>query len=561
MKRFLVVTLCTIFTGFAPAAAMASGSAKPVPSAQEIAAYGERLLAAAVPDENGPGMAVLIARGDEVLFRAARGRANIELGVALSPDHVFRIGSVTKQFAAAVLLRYVDQGKARLDDPLSKYLPDFPNAKAITLHQLLNHTSGVHSYTDLPGYMEEGVRLDRDTKGMLAVFKDHAVDFAPGEKWSYNNSGYVLVGAVIEAISGKPWHVALDDELLKPLALAHTGHGDDKRVIAGFVSGYSLGANGEVARGGLLSMTQPHAAGALVSTVDDLLRWNLALHRGKVLKPETYARMTTPEGIASKAPGRYGYGIEVASVRGFRALGHGGGIHGFLSNLTYLPDSGLTAVALRNADGQEPPPIDRRLLAFALGDPYPESTPVDVPEADLKTLEGVYRLDAQTMRVLRVIDGKLTSQRSGGSVHVLIPIGGDRFAFANSLTRIEIERDADGAVRGLRFLANGDDAETWTLTDEKPQTRATIDLPREAKQALVGEYLGRELSFKVFIDATGVLRVQVPGQPAFELKAETPRTLFIAEVDAVIAFEPATGTAQRATLKQGPATIVLTRKE
>ena len=184
-----------------------------------------------------------------------------------------------------------------------------------------------------------------------------------------------------------------------------------------------------------------------------------------------------------------------------------------------------------------------------------------VPEAELKALEGVYRLNADTTRVLRVVDGALTSQRSGGAVHVLVPIGGERFAFANSLSRIEIERDGSGTVSGLRFFADGDDADTWKLTDEKPPVRATIDLQREAKDALVGEYAGSELSFKVFVDATGVLRVQVPGQPAFELKAETPRTLFISEVDAVITFEPATGAAQKATLRQGPATIVVVRKE
>ncbi len=561
MNQFLVATLCTLLAGMSPALASAGEPVTTTPDAQQVAAYGERLLAEAVPDPNGPGMALLVARGDQVLFRGARGRASIELGVALSPDHVFRIGSVTKQFAAVALLTLVDQGKARLDDPLSKYLPDFPNAKAITLHQLLNHTSGVHSYTDLPGYMVEGVRLDRDTKGMLAVFRDHAVDFAPGEKWRYNNSGYVLVGAVIEAITGKPWHVALDESVLQPLALAHTRHGDSKAVIAGHVEGYSLGSKGEVSQAGLLSMTQPHAAGALVSTLDDLWRWNRALHGGKLLKKETYTRMTTPEGVAAQAPGRYGYGIEVGTVRGSRAFAHSGGIHGFLSNLVYLPDSGLTAVALRNADGQAPAPVDRRLLAFALGNPYPETIPVAVPEAELKSLEGVYRLNAETMRVLRVVDGALTSQRSGGAVHVLIPIGGERFAFANSLARIEIDRDSSGKVSGLRFFAEGDDGESWKLTDEKPQARTTIVLPRDSLDALVGEYVGSELSFKVFIDAAGVLRVQVPGQPAFELKAEKPRTLFISEVDAVIEFEPATGRAQKATLKQGPATIALTRKE
>jgi CubicO group peptidase (beta-lactamase class C family) len=556
MIRFLASILLTVSTSIAAAA-----PARTVPNAQDVAAYGERLLAEAVPDANGPGMAVLIARGDQILYRGARGRASIELGVALSPDQAFRIGSVTKQFAAAALLKLIDEGKAALDDPLSKYLPDFPNAKAITLHQLLNHTSGVRSYTDISGYMNEGVRIDRDTKSLIAVFKDEKPDFAPGEKWKYNNSGYVLVGAVIEAISGKPWHVYLDEAILQPLGLRHTRYGDDKAIIPGFVEGYSIGPKGEFARAGYLSMTQPHAAGALVSTLDDLWHWNLALHGGKVLGKQTYKRMTTPEGPAAKPLGNYGYGIQRGILRDERAFVHSGGINGFVSNLIYLPDSGLTAVSLRNADGPAPPPVDRRVLAFALGKPYPEPVPVAVAEAELKALEGIYRLDADTMRVLRVVDGALTSQRSGGPIFTLIPIGGDRFAFPNSLSRIEIERNRAGKVTGLRFYPDGDTVETWKLTDEKPQVRSAIPLPREAQDALVGEYVAAELAFKVFVDEGGILRAQVPGQPAFELKAESPRKLFIEEVGALIEFEPAEGQAQRATLNQGPAKIALTRKQ
>ncbi len=552
-----------VLASLLPFASLAVGTAvarDTAPDAAAVAAYGERLLAEAVPDANGPGLAVLVARGDTVLFRGARGRASIELGVALTPDHVFRIGSVTKQFAAATLLKLVDEGKARLDDPLSKYLPDYPNGASITLHQLLNHTSGIRSYTDLPGYMDERVRLDRDTAGMIAVFKDEKVDFAPGEKWAYNNSGYVLVGAVIEKISGKSWHAQMEAALLEPLGLAHTRLGADRTVIAGAADGYSLGANGDVMRADPLSMTQPHAAGALVSTVDDLLRWNLALHGGKLLSKASYRRMTTPEGVAAEAPGRYGYGLQRQTVRGRAALAHSGGINGFLSNLIYLPESGLTAVALRNADGAAPSPVDRRLLAFALGDPYPEAVPVDVPAATLEALAGVYRLDAQTTRTLRVIDGKLVSQRSGGSAFTLIPLGSDRFGFPNSLARIEFVREAGGAPTGLRFFADGEDGEAWTRTDEKPATRTTIGLPPAARAELVGDYAGDTLAFKVFLDDAGELRVQVPGQPAFALVAETPRRLFIAEVDATIEFAPASGRAQSARLRQGPADLVLERK-
>src|SRR5690606_20162096 len=148
----------------------------------------------------------------------------------LDAGDTFRLASVTKQFTAAGLLTLVDDGKVALDDPLSKYLPDFPNGDAITIRQLLNHTSGIRSYTDIPNYFAGPIRDDKDTAGMIAVFRDLPVDFAPGEGWHYNNSGYVLVGAVIEAVTGMAWHAYLEQALFEPLGMDDTGHGADPAV-------------------------------------------------------------------------------------------------------------------------------------------------------------------------------------------------------------------------------------------------------------------------------------------------------------------------------------------
>jgi D-alanyl-D-alanine carboxypeptidase len=527
-----------------------------------VARYVEAQLGMRV-DEGGPGVAVLVARGDTVVYRGARGQASIELGVPLSPDHVFRIGSVTKQFAAAGLLKLIDDGKASLDDPLSKFLPDFPNAKAVTLRQLLNHTSGIKSYTGIPGYMQDAIRDELDTDALVAVFKDLPTDFAPGEGWAYNNSGYVLVGAVIETITGKPWHAWLDEAFFKPLGLDHTQFGDQNAVIPGQVDGYSTPAPGQVRRADYLSMSQPHAAGALVSTLDDLLRWNRALHGGKVLSTDGYRGMITPEGKAADDTNRYGFGIQATTVRGATALRHGGGIHGFLSHLIYLPESQISVAVLRNADGPgfDTEAFAARLAAFAIGRPYPDGTAIELDDEVMGALEGIYRLDADNARTLRVVDGRLTSQRSGGAPYVLTPVGKDTFTFEDSLSYFTIERDAAGAVTGLRFFSDGEGkGESWPRTDEKPDQRASIDLPHAARERLVGNYVAPQLSFKVFFDEVGVQRVQVPGQPAFELHAQSPTELYITEVDARFEFAPAEGAVKTATLRQGPVEIVAERE-
>lgn len=436
----------------------APGAASP-PSPPEVAAYADRLLSE-VNAAGGPGMAVLVARGDDVLHRGAYGHASVELGVPMRPEHVLRIASVTKQFVAAGLLKLVDEGRAGLDDPLSNYLPGYPGGEAITLAQLLNHTSGIVSYTSIPGYMAgNDIRRQLDTAGLVDVFKDRPADFAPGEGWFYNNSGYVLVGAVIEAITGMDWHAWIDEAIARPLGLAHTRYGADEAVIAGQADGYSVTPQGQVQRAHMGSMSQPHAAGALVSTVDDLWRWNRALHTGRLLSSESYRRMITPEGAAATAPMRYGYGIIAGTVRGRPALFHSGGIFGFQSMLLYLPEQEITVVALRNADSGPVNPVltANRLAAFALGDPYPEPTPVALPVEHLRALAGDYRVGESGVQRLSVQDGRLVSQTLGGPPLTLTAFDADRFGYPGSLSRIEAVRDADGRVTGVRFYNQGEE--------------------------------------------------------------------------------------------------------
>jgi len=533
--------------------------AQALPDAAAVTRFAESLLDAQGIDPKGPGLTVLVARGDSVLATAARGQASIELGVPLAPQHVMRLGSITKQFAAATLLRLVDEGKASLDDPLSKFLPDYPNGKAITLTQLLDHTSGVKSYTGIASYMLNPIRHDLSTQELVAVFKDQPVDFAPGTRWAYNNSGYVLVGAVIEAITGKPWHEALQAQCLQPHQIAVAYPAPD-RLIPGHVAGYTQRGAGW-APAGLVSMTQPHAAGALVGNVESLWRWNQALHEKGLLKPTTYQRMVTPQGPA--AASRYGFGIGTERIRGMAALQHGGGIHGFGTLLVYLPAERITVALLRNSDRATPDldPLARRLSAFAAGKAYPSAVPVAVPPSTLKAFEGVYSQGTVT-RTLRVVDGKLVSQRAGGSTVVLTPLGQDRFAVGTGLAQVQFQRSDAGAVTGQVFYPDGDDqgpVEPLPRTGDLPQ-RPDLALSEAQRQALVGQYVGGPLSLSVFVDPQGVLRGQVQGQPAVTLKASAPRELYVVEVDASLSFGPAEGEVQTVVLKQGPGRFELKRQ-
>ncbi len=534
-----------------------------LPDKAAVAAYAEKLLAETYPAD-GPGAALLVARGDEVLYRGARGLASVELAVPLSPDQSFRIGSVTKQFAAAGLLKLIEGGKVGLDDPLSKFLPDFPNAAKISVRQLLDHTSGIKSYTDVAGVMDGPIRQDLDTAALVATFKDLPVDFAPGEGWHYNNSGYVLVGAVIEAASGKSWHAYLDEALLAPSGLKQTVHGADDALIPGMARGYTV-RDGRVAPAAFLSMTQPHAAGALVSTVDDLHRWNRALHGGKLLPAGLYAAMTTPAGKAGEQ--NYGFGIAGGTLRNRKLQQHGGGINGYSSYLMYVPDGELSVAVLQNADAIAAGNVDtavmaKRLGAFALGDPYPEARPIAATAETLKATEGVYRIDDSATRVLRVVDGKLTAQRTGSERLPLVPTAPDRFHYEGTLTWFKLERDAEGKITGMRLYQDGEgEGVVAALTDAPlPAERASIDVPVEQLQRLLGRYSANGMNMKVFLEGSQ-LKTQLDGQPAFDLFAETPSKFFLTVVDATLTFAPETGAVTGVTLHQGPAVVEFKRAE
>jgi len=550
-------------TGIAVAVGAASGArAATPPSTAEIARYAEEMLAKTYRADR-PGAAVLLAQGHRVLFRAARGLADVEAGVPLKPGDLFRIGSVTKQMSAAGLLKLVEMGKVSLDDPLTKFVPGYPNGDKVTVLMLLNHTSGIRSYTSLPGYMAgEPIRRDLTTAQMIEVFKDQPPEFAPGERWNYNNSGYVLVGAVIEAASGMAWHEWLDEALFKPLGMTNTGYGHESEFSRRQVKGYTE-KDGKPIPMMVLSMTQPHAAGAIVSTVDDLLKWNRALHEGRVLGEATYSRMITPAGAAA-APG-YGFGISNQLIRTAGALHHNGGIFGFSSTLFYVPGPDITVAVLKNDDADNPglsnDVFAAKLAAFALGDPYPEMRAIPVDAAALKAAEGVYLFEGAVRRILRVVDGRLTAQRDQGRRTPLTPIATDDFLYEDGLNRLVLQRDGSGAITGMRFWANGDgEGVVGQRTNEPlPEAPAPVVLPRAALERVIGTYGdGGGLTLRVYIEGD-LLKGVLTGQDPVTLRPISPTEFAVDEANARVLFQPGQGPAGELVIRQNGQEIELKR--
>jgi len=520
-------------------------------SRADIAGYADELLLRTYRSD-APGAAILVAQSDTVLFRGARGEADVATDAQLRPDSVFRIGSITKQFTAAAVLTLVEDGHVRLDDPLSRHLPDYPNGDNITVLQLLNHTAGVRNFNGLPNYVE-GIERDLTTAEIINLFRDEPVDFAPGANWAYSNSGYVLLGAVIERVTGMAWHAYLEQRFFRPLGMRHTGYGHDPRFAAQQVLGYSY-HDGSVAPMRSMSMTQPHAAGALVSNINDLLIWNHALHEGRVLRSEAYVRMVTPEGAAAGEGIRYGFGLYEHNIRGHRALQHGGRIFGFIASLTYLPGPDITVVVLENDDAhnglEQADALARRLAAAALGEPYPDMTAVPVGVDAMQEMVGVYDFGDGVTRTLRIGDGQLTAQRGAGPRAVLTPIGADDFLYEDGFNRLRLERDAAGAVVAARFFANGDGAgDRGVRSSIEVGAPTGLQLPRADLERLIGVYANNEVAVSVTLEGE-VLMGQIADQEAFRLLATAPGQFDVEEAGASVEFSPGEGPAAELIIRQ-----------
>jgi D-alanyl-D-alanine carboxypeptidase len=332
------------FRVFCAALMALSISAAPTLAASPPRAYA-RVAEGVVKAYAQPGVfsgAVLVAKDGKPIFRKAFGLADREWDIANTPETRFRLGSITKQFTATAILQLAEQGKLSLDDPISKYYPAAPAAWApITLKQLLTHTSGIPSYTAIPGFFAQQARLDRTPEEIIALTRDKPLDFSPGSKYAYDNTGYVLLGYVIEKVSGQTYAAYAQDHIFTPLGMKDTGYDVSGEILPRRASGYSV-VGGKARNAEFLAMTLPYAAGSLYSTVDDLLIWEQALQAGKPIKPASVAAMFTDYGF------KYGFGQGVGVQNGHRTWSHSGGINGFSTMLTYLPDDGLTVIVLAN---------------------------------------------------------------------------------------------------------------------------------------------------------------------------------------------------------------------
>lgn len=306
---------------------------------------------------------VLIAKSGEVLFSKGYGMANHEHDIPNTPQTKFRLGSVTKQFTAAAIMQLQEEGRLNVDDTLDKYIPDYPSGDRITIHHLLTHTSGIVNVTSLPEFRQY-LLFPTTVEKTILLFKDKPLEFDPGEKFKYCNSGYLLLGYIIEKVSGQSYEDYLEEHIFRPLNMVHSGYDHPSTVLKHRASGYNVTKEGLI-NGPYNDMSAPHAGGALYSTVEDMFLWDQALCTEKILKKSSLDKMFTP------FKGNYGYGWRIDMIFGHKRVHHGGSIvGGFQSHIARYVDDSILIVILCNQQPVNIKKISEDLAAIVFGKAY-----------------------------------------------------------------------------------------------------------------------------------------------------------------------------------------------
>jgi CubicO group peptidase (beta-lactamase class C family) len=400
---------------------------------------------------------VLVARGDEVLFERAYGMADLELGAPNTPRTRYKVGSLTKQFTAALILKVQEEGRLSVEDTLATYLPDFPRGEEITVHQLLNHTAGVFNYTnspDLPQLARQELTLDE----LIATFADRPLDFEPGTNFNYSNSGYILLTKIIEVASGMSYGDYLRT-LLEPLDVASLEPYSLREITPERASGYAL-AEGGLENALFIDPSIPAGAGNMIATAHDLYRWNRALMTGELLSEASREAMFSG-GVAVDPMNpslSYTYGWFAEERFGRPAIGHGGGIFGFSAMNSFYPEDDLIVIVLGNIEVAPSDRIAQDLAAIVLGEAYELPalrTAIELGPEVLERYVGVYELMPDVTLTISLDEGRLYGQLTGQPRFELVPESEAEFFLQEVDAQVHFEVDEAGNATGLVLYQGG----------------------------------------------------------------------------------------------------------
>ena len=396
---------------------------------------------------------VFAATKGTVVFEKGYGYKNKSTNARNDSNTIFQIGSITKQFTSAIILQLLEQNKLSLQDSLTKYIPDYPNGNKITIEHLLTHTAGVYNYTNDAVFMVNASTHPISRDSLINRFKYKPLDFQPGEKFNYSNSGYILLGYIIEKVTGQSYFEVVRQRIFQPLHMDHSGfdfthlNSPDKAI------GYTSPASTTPAN--IVDSSVSFAAGAIYTTVGDLYKWDRALRAGRIISPASQERAYTPH-LA-----QYGYGWMIGTVDGKKVVEHGGGITGFVSEIRRLPEDETCIVVLDNQPNEaNPSQIAQDIAATLIGKAVtlPETkVAITVDTTILHQYVGLYQLSPTFSIAVTLDGGRLYGQATGQGKFELFAEKKDGFFLKVVQAKVEFVRGADDKVEKLILHQNGQD--------------------------------------------------------------------------------------------------------
>lgn len=499
-----------------------------------------------------PGATILVAKDGKTIYRKAIGKSSLELDVDMIPENVFMLASITKQFTAVSILMLEEQGKLSLNDPITKYITDYPTlGKTITIHQLLNHTSGIKSYTGI-GNLVEVARNDMTLDELIDYFKNEPMDFDPGEEFRYNNSGYVLLGKIIEVLSGDTYENFIENKIFKRLDMNSSSYGNNRELVKNRVEGYEQNETGYI-NASYLSMTLPHAAGSLTSTIDDMLKWQNALTNNTFIKSTTLNKAINGSKLNNGEHIGYGYGLVEMNLKGSKGYTHSGGIFGTSTNGIYLIEEDVYVIGLSNCSCNDIGTVTRNLAATAIGKPYPTMKDiVKISEDKMKQWVGAYEFEDGAIRHIFMKEGKLSSMRESetNTVFEIFPLAENHYMFEESGIEYKFSKSSDGKRQAI-FIT---DTENIGKEVDKPMPEAKkeISLSNDILKHYAGKYeLGPNFYVEVTVEGSQIFG-QATGQGRFEVFAEDEATFFAKVTPLKVKFNKNdSGDVESFTLYQG----------
>jgi CubicO group peptidase (beta-lactamase class C family) len=394
----------------------------------------------------------LVAKNGNILLNKGYGYRNATDKVANNEQTIFQLGSVTKQFTSAVILKLQEEKKLSVSDKLSKYFPGYPKGDSITIEQLLTHTSGIYNYTNDGKFMANEVTKPSNREMMMALFRDKPLDFSPGTNWSYSNSGYSLLGYIIEAVTKQSYEQAVRKYIFTPLRMTHSGFDFTHLKSNEKAIGYFKLNDKEKEEAPIVDSSVSFSAGAIYSTTGDLYLWHEALQKNNILSREQQEKAYTP------VKNRYGYGWSIDSIEGKRRVSHGGGIHGFITTIARVPEDDICIVLLSNASNTTLGEISKSIFAILYGKEYElpkERTEIKLPEEKLKEYEGEYELNKDLHVVISLKDGALVATPTGQKTETLYVEKEDLLFVKSQDIQLEFTRNEKKEIDGFILHQGG----------------------------------------------------------------------------------------------------------